>query len=122
MAIELGQSKLLATTLVNITSPTEIFQNQEFQSVEVTSIKLVNVDAYTPPTITIFHDDDGGSSFSSATQIWQGLLTDMKEIDATNIGGGVALQRGGQLGIELSASVDVSVTIYGAPASRAPRS
>jgi len=115
-----ASGKLLAQANVTSSTASAIYTNSAAGlPVEITLIIAVNNDSTTPVDIHLYHDDAGGSTFSNGTQISYETLT--AKATATIIfqshapGVGIPLADGAQIGAKLSATGDVTVSIYGAP-------
>jgi hypothetical protein len=83
--------------------------------IEVTRIIITNTSA-SPVAASLFQDDSGGASFTTATALMFGKsvpANDYIEIFTQGPNGGIHLKKGGAIGFTDASSGDLTIHIYG---------
>lgn len=115
---------LLAQIRPAVTAAVEAYAAPDGQAVEITRIVVTNV-TNSIAHATLYHDDDGGSTFTQDTETHLSFTPIAKNgstvIESRAVGTGMVLSPGGQIGFKTFTGSALNLSIYGILESRAPR-
>lgn len=112
---------LLAQVRPDGTSAVELYAAPDELAIEVTQLVVCNVSGSTL-TCNVCHDDAGGSTFNQTTALyWTRSLAAGETLRLVwEIGSGLQLSPGGQIGVTTSVADGITFSLYGVSQETAP--
>lgn len=112
---------LLAQTRPSGTSAAAGFTAPSGQSVEITLIVVCNTTG-SSADVSLYHDNAGGSTFDQTTALYYAApvaANTTLTISSQDLGTGIVLSPGAQLGVQTGTASALTFSVYGALESRA---